>query len=201
MAGFFYDRDDERRVFVTQENLKAAIAASSSLSTRSSGTLLAGSTKRLTLTGCRCRLDRVQHAMARDRVVERRAQVRSLSVIVGETPVRLGDVGGRALRWRPPILLRHGQDFERGLRALAAAYGHLEDLGLAAGGGELQIALGAVDLPEQAGAARNAAAIVDRERCPALEQSGDAYLILYGHGLAFASLRDREGFSAHGHSG
>jgi len=38
----------------------------SSLSTRSSGTLLAGSTERLTLTGCRGRLDRVQHAMARD---------------------------------------------------------------------------------------------------------------------------------------
>ncbi len=100
--------------------------------------------------------------MARDRVVERRAEMRSLSVIAGETRVRLGDVGGRALRWRPPILLWHGQHLERGLHALAAAYGHLEDLGLAAGGGELQIALGAVDLPEQVRAARNAAAIVDR---------------------------------------
>src|SRR3989442_10651701 len=149
MAGFFYDRDDERRVFVTQENLKAAIAASSSLSTRSSGTLLAGSTKRLTLTGCRCCLDRVQHAMPRDRVVERRAQMRSLSIIPSETRVRLGDVGGRALRRRPPILLSHGQHFERGLAALAAAYGHLEDLGLAAGGGLLQVDLGAVDLPEE----------------------------------------------------
>src|SRR5436309_8656882 len=139
--------------------------------------------------------------MARDRVVERRAQMRSLSIIAGETRVRLGNVGGRALRWRPPILLWHGQHLERGLRALAAPYGHLEDLGMAAGGGELQIALGAVDLPEQVRAARNAAAIVDRERCPALKQSGDAYLILHGHGLAFASLRDREGFSAHGHSG
>src|SRR2546427_2901959 len=127
------------------------------------------STERLTLTGCRGRLDRVQHAMARDRVVERRAQMRSLSIIVGETRICLGDVGGRALRWRPPILVWHGQHLERGLRALAAAYGHLEDLGLAARGGELQIALGAVDLPEQVGAARNAAAIVDRERGPALE--------------------------------
>src|SRR5881628_4068449 len=100
--------------------------------------------------------------MAGDRVVERRAQVCSFSIIVSETRVRLGDVGGRALRWRPPILLWHGQHLERGLRALAALYGHLEDLGLAASGGELQVALGAVNLPEQVRAARNAAAIVDR---------------------------------------
>src|SRR5437870_1131757 len=122
----------------------------------------AGSTERLTLTGCRGRLDRVQHAMARDRVVERGAEMRSLSIIAGEMRIRLGDVGGRALRRRPPILLRHGQHLERGLRALAAPYGHLEDLGLAAGCGELQIALGAVDLPEQVRAARHPAAIVDR---------------------------------------
>src|SRR5712691_7547532 len=139
--------------------------------------------------------------MARDRVVERRTQMRSLSIIAGETRVRLGNVGGRTLRRRPPILLWHGEHLERGLRALAAAYGQLEDLGLAAGGGELQIALGAVDLPEQVGAARNAASIVDRQRGPALEQSGDAHLILRGHGLAFACLRDREGLSAHGHGG
>jgi len=68
-------------------------------------------------------------------------------------------------------------------------------------GGELQIALGAVDLPKQVGATRNAAPIVDRERGPALEQSGDAHLILRGHGLAFACLRDREGLSAQGHGG
>src|SRR6266581_8344403 len=122
---------------------------------------LAGLTERLTLTGCRCRLYRVQHAMARDRVVERRAQMRSFSVVPGEMRVRLGDVGGRALRRRPPILLWHGQRFERGLAALAASYGHLEDLGLAAGGGELQIALGAVDLPEQVRAPRNTATVVD----------------------------------------
>src|SRR5213594_4064108 len=138
------------------------ITAISSLSVHSSGTLLARSSERLTLTGCRGRLDRLQHAMARDRVVERRAQMRSLAIIAGEVSVRLGNVGGRALRRRPPILLWHGQHLERGLRALAAPYGHLEDLGVAAGGGELQIALGAVDLPEQVRAARNAAAIVDR---------------------------------------
>src|SRR2546425_4114842 len=162
-------------------------SAGSSLPTPSSGMLLAGSTERLTLTGCRGRLDRVQHAMARDRVVERGAEMRSLAVVAGETRVCLGDIGGRAraLQRRPAILFRHGQDLERGLRALAAAYGHLEDLGLAACGGELQIALGAVDLPEQVGAARNAAAIVDGECGPALEQSGDAHLIIRGHGLAF----------------
>src|SRR5207249_9109252 len=81
------------------------------------------------------------------------------------------------------------------------AYRNLEDLGLAPGGSELQIALSAVDLPEQVGAARNAAPIVDRERGPALDQSGDAHLILRGHGLAFACLRDREGLSAQGHGG
>src|SRR2546425_4955788 len=146
---------------------------SSSLSTRSSGTLLAGSAERLTLTCCRGRLDRVQHAMARDCVVERGAEMRSLAIVAGETRVCLGDVGGRSrtLRRRPSILLRHGQDLERGLRALAAAYGHLEDLGLAAGGGELQIALGAVDLPEQVRAARSATAIVDRERGPTLQKT------------------------------
>jgi len=96
--------------------------------------------------------------------------MRSLAIVAGETRVRLGDVGGRArvLRRRPPIL--HGHEHERGLRALAPAYVHLPDLGLAAGGGELQIALGAVDLPEQVRAARDPAAIVDRERRAGLEQ-------------------------------
>src|SRR5436309_12696038 len=123
-----------------------------------------------------------------DRVVERGAEMRSLAIVASETRVRLGDVGGRAraLRRRPPILLWHRQDLERGLRALAAAYGHLEDLGLAAGGGELQIALGAVDLPQQVRASRNAATIVDRERTPALEQSADAHLVPCRHRLAFA---------------
>src|SRR5205809_8080376 len=99
--------------------------------------------------------------MTRDCVVERRAQMRPLSIITGETRVRLSNVGGRALRWRPPILLWHGQHLERGLRTLAAAYGHFEDLGLAAGGGELQIALCAVHLPAQVRAARTATAILD----------------------------------------
>src|SRR5207302_8704946 len=70
---------------------------------------LPGSTERLALTG-RCRgLNRIQHAMPRDRVVERGAEMRSLAIVASETRVRLGDVGGRArtLRRRPPILLGH----------------------------------------------------------------------------------------------
>src|SRR5438132_5586679 len=139
--------------------------------------------------------------MARDRVFKGGAQVRSLSVVAGETRVRLRDVGARALRRRPPILLWHEQELERGLRAPAAANVQLPDLGLAAGGGELQIALAAVDLPEQVRAARDAAAIVDREGGPALEQSGDAHLILGVHRLALACPRDRVGLSARGHRG
>ena len=129
--------------------------------------------------------------------------MRSVAIVAGETRVRLGDVGGkaRALRRRPPILLWHRQDLERGLRPPAAAHVQLEDLGLAAGGGELQIALGAVDLPEQVRPARTPTAVMDRERGPALEQSADAHLIIHRHGLAFARLRDREGLSAHGHGG
>src|SRR5881409_835187 len=92
----------------------------------------AGSTGRVTLTRCRGLLNRVQHPMARDRIVERGAQMRSLAIVAGETRVRLGDVGGRAVQRREPVLLRHGQDLEGGLRAVAATYGHLEDLGLAA---------------------------------------------------------------------
>src|SRR2546427_13238863 len=92
----------------------------------------AGSTGRLTLTGCRGLLDRVQHPMPRDRVVERGAKMRSVAIVAGETRVRLGDVGGRAEQRREPVLRRHGQDLEGGLRPLAATYGQLEDLGLAA---------------------------------------------------------------------
>src|SRR2546425_2998322 len=92
----------------------------------------AGSTGRVTLTGCRGLLDRVQHPMACDRVVERGAQMRSLAIVAGKTRVRLGDVDGRAVQWREPILRRHRQDLERGSRAVAATDGHLEDLGLAA---------------------------------------------------------------------
>src|SRR5207237_1471793 len=96
-----------------------------------------GSTERLTLAGRRARLDRVQHAMARDRVFERGAQMRSLAIVAGETRVRLGDVGARALRRRPAILLWHGQELERGLRAPAAADVQLPDLRLPAGGSGL----------------------------------------------------------------
>src|SRR5207245_232724 len=129
-----------------------------------------------------------------------RAEVRSLAIVAGETRVRLGDVRAwTRLRRRPPILLWHRQDLERGLRPLAAAYGQLEDLGLASVGGELQIAFGAVDLPEQVGAARAPAAVVDRECGPALEQSADGHLIIRGHRFAFARPRDRECRSAHGH--
>src|SRR5439155_6932881 len=160
-----------------------------------------GSAERLTLTGRRGSLDRVQHAMAPDRVFEGRAEMRPLAIVAGETRVSLRDVGARALRWGPPILLWHGQDLERGLRAPAATDVHLPDLGLPAAGGELQIALAAVDLPEQVRAARDPAAIVDRESGPALEQSADGHLIIRGHRLALARLRDREGLSAHGHRG
>src|SRR5205807_3163348 len=127
--------------------------------------------------------------------------IRSLAIVVRETRVRLGNVGGRArdLGRRPPILLWHGQELERGLRALAAAYFHLPDLGLAAAGGELEIALGAVDLPEQVRAARDPAAIVDREGGAPLEQSADGHLIVRGHRLALGRPRDREGLSAQRH--
>src|SRR5207244_5094528 len=106
---------------------------------------------------------RVQHAMARDCVFEGGAEMRSLAVVARETRVRLRDIGARALRRRPPILLWHGQELERGLRALAATDVQLPDLGLAAGGGELQLALAAVDLPEQVRAARDPTAIVRSE--------------------------------------
>src|SRR5438874_2224875 len=116
------------------------------------------------MAGRRRRLDRVQHAMARDSVFKGRAEMRPLAIVASETRIRLGDVGARALRRRPPIVPRHGQELERGLRAPAATDVQLPDLGLAAGGGELQVALAAVDLPEQVRAARYPAAVVDRER-------------------------------------
>src|SRR5207249_8838855 len=126
------------------------------------------------------------------RVIECRAEVRSLAIVVGKTRVGLRDVGAGALRRRPPILIRHGQELERGLRALATADVQLPDLGLPAGGSELQIALAAVDLPEQIGAARDPAAIVDREGGAALEQSADGHLVVGDHRLALARLRDRD---------
>src|SRR5438876_1470862 len=137
--------------------------------------------------------------MARDGVVERGAEMRSLAIVAGETRVRLGDVGGRALRWRPPILLRHWQNLKQPLSAVAAAESQLEDLGLAAVGGQLEIALGAVDFPEQVRAARIPAAIVDRARRPTLEQPGHGYLMLRCHGLVLARARNREGLLPDGH--
>src|SRR5947208_11816237 len=119
----------------------------------------AGSTGRLTLTGCRGLLDRVQHPMARDRVVERGREMRSLAIVAGETRVRLGDVGARTLQRRQPVLRGYWQDLERGLRAVAATNGQLEDLGLAAVSGNLQVAFGAVDLPQQVRTARAPATI------------------------------------------
>src|SRR3989442_15457641 len=86
----------------------------------------AGSTGRVTLTGCRGLLDRVQHPMARDRIVERGAQMRSLAIVAGEPRVRLGDVGGRAVQRREPGLLRHGQEVEAGPGAVGAPYRHCE---------------------------------------------------------------------------
>src|SRR5207244_11356007 len=88
--------------------------------------------ERLTLAGRCGYLDGIEHAVARDRVFEGGAEVRSLAVVAGEVRVCLGDVGGRArgLGRRPPMLFRHGQELERGLRALAAADGHLPDLSL-----------------------------------------------------------------------
>src|SRR3989442_12436315 len=101
--------------------------------------------------------------MARDRVVERGAKMRSLAIVAREMRVRLGDVGARTLQRRKPVPRRHGQDLEGGLRAVAATNGQIEDLRLAAVGCNLQVALGAVDLPEQVRAARTSAALVDPE--------------------------------------
>src|SRR5438309_8807217 len=151
-----------------------------------------GSTERLTLTRCRRLLDRVQHPMAGDRVVERGTETRSLAIVAREMRVRLGDVGARTLQRREAVLRRHGQDLERGLRAVAATNGQIEDLGLAAVSVNLQVALGAVDLPQQVRAARTPAAVVNRESGAALEQSGDAHLIVRVHRSALARTRDRE---------
>src|SRR2546426_840482 len=152
----------------------------------------AGSTGRLPFTACRRLLNRVQHAMACDRVVESRAEMRALAIVSGEMRVRLGDVGARTLQRREAVLRRHGQDLERGLRAVAATNGQIEDLGLAAVSRNLEVALGAVDLPEQVRPARTPAAIVNRESGAALEQSGDAHLIVRVHRPALFRARNRE---------
>src|SRR2546428_80919 len=124
--------------------------------------------------------------MPRDRVCERRAEVRAIAIVAGETRIGLRHIrAGTRLRRRPPVLLWYGQDRERGLRSVPAAYRQFEDLRLAALSGELQVAFGAVDLPEQIRAAGGSAAVVHRECGPALEQSGDGDLILRRHRLAF----------------
>src|SRR5882672_211376 len=130
-----------------------------------------GSAERLTLAGRCGPLDRVQHAVARESVFEGGAEVRSFAIVAREMGVRLGDVGGRAsgLGRRPPVLLWYGQGLERRVCTVAAADVHLPDLGLAAGGVELQVALAAVDFPEQVRAAGDPAAIVDREDGAAVE--------------------------------
>src|SRR5256885_4110497 len=98
----------------------------------------AGSTGRVTLTGCRGLLDRVQHPMARDRVVERGAEMRSLAIVVGEARVRLGDVGGRAgALWRlTTVLLLHQVDLKPSLAGPSSAPPIPEKLGRAPRGGE-----------------------------------------------------------------
>src|SRR5436309_800127 len=152
----------------------------------------AGSAGRLTLSGCRRLLDPVQHPMARDRVVERGREMRSLAIVAREMRVRLGDVGARTLQRREPVLRRHGQALERGLHAVAATNGQIEDLSLAAVSRNLQVPLGAVDLPEQVRAARTPAAVVNRERDATLEQSGNGHLIVRLHRPALFRTRDRE---------
>src|SRR5205807_10349992 len=82
-----------------------------------------GSAEALTLAGRCGGLDRVEHSMARDPVVEGGTEARSLAVVAGETRVRLGDVVGRAeFLLRPPIVLRHRKGLERRLGAGAATY-------------------------------------------------------------------------------
>src|SRR2546425_5758927 len=86
----------------------------------------AGSTGRLTLTGCRGLLDRVQHPMARDRVVERGAEMRSLAVVVGE-PRIVAAIGASLILWGA-ALWRVG-----GLARLPAAAGVIVGAVLALG--------------------------------------------------------------------
>src|SRR5256885_6740876 len=115
---------------------------------------IAKSTKPLTPTGRGRRLDRIQHAMPNEPVLERRAEMRSVAIVAGKTCPRLGNVRPETrLRRGPSIVRWHGQDLERALRPPAAAYGQLEELRLAAIGGHLQVAFGTVDLPEQVGSA------------------------------------------------
>src|SRR5207245_4917438 len=119
-------------------------------------------------------------------------EMRSLAIVAREMRVRQGDVGARTLQRREPVLRRHGQALERGLHAVAATNAQIEDLSLAAVSRNLQVALGAVDLPQQVRAARTPAAIMNRERGAALKQSGDAHLIVRVHRPALSRTPDRE---------
>ena len=63
--------------------------------------------------------------------------MRSVAVVASEMRVRLRDVGARTLQRREPVLRRHEQALKRGLHAVAATNGQIEDLGLAAVGRNL----------------------------------------------------------------
>src|SRR5207247_1661189 len=160
------------------------------------------SAERLALAGRRRDLNSGQHAVARDRVIKGRADMCAFTEVTCEAYIRLGEIGARALlRWRPAILLWHRQHLQGLIFPIPPMHCQFEDLGLAAHSGQLQIALSAVDFPEQVRAARDPAAVVYREGGSALEQSADAHLIIRGPGLAFARSHDREGLSAHRHGG
>src|SRR6266487_5278078 len=103
------------------------------------------SAERLALTSRRRDLNRVQQAVARDRVLKGRADMCTFTEVTCEAHIRLGEIGARAwLRWRPAILLWHRQHLQGLIFPPPPMYRQFEDLGLAAGGGELQIALSAV---------------------------------------------------------
>src|SRR5205085_11876276 len=88
----------------------------------------------------------------------------ALTEVTCEAYIRLGEIGARALlRWRPAILLWHRQDLQCLIFPIPPMHRHFEDLGLTAQSGELQIALSAVDFPDQVRAARNPPAVAQRE--------------------------------------
>src|SRR3989442_13561252 len=109
--------------------------------------------------------------MARDRVVERGREMRSLAIVAREMRVRLGDVGARTLQRREAVLRRHGEDLERGPGGGSAPNGPIEDLGLAAFPRNLESGLGAVVLPQQVRTPRAPAAVGNPERGPTLRPS------------------------------
>src|SRR5439155_154663 len=84
-------RDHEMRLEASVKLIAPVLEPQAALTTNY------GSTERLTLTGRRGRLDRVQHAMAPDRVFKGRAEMRSLAIVTREARVRLRDVGAGTL--------------------------------------------------------------------------------------------------------